>query len=382
MPNLSRNDIKARIADGSIFAISIDTAIFDGLQGQFDNAVLKRLNQFHVRDVRVVFSEIVAREIKRHVALAAKETQRALNKALRRHTNRWKLPAPDDAGDPLAIKADADVLAAAQFDGFLETVKGEIAPATGNLELSAEVLSRYFSEAPPFGESDKRKHEFPDAFALLSLEALAREEGRLMLCVASDKGWQDFASQSEHLVCVKDLEDALSYFNDAYQALAKEVVAAWRESKGGDFIDEVDRAFEYRLDDLNFHATGDADVDFETEPIEAALQFVNPQTIGPPTVIAADADTITFTVSVEALVHFSALFHFFVTDSIDKDHVSLGSEEATVEKTIHFDLTVTADRKLDDEPIFHEVEVANRPFDVDFGYVEAFPHENPEHEKY
>ena len=105
MPNLSRNDIKARIADGSIFAISIDTAIFDGLQGQFDNAVLKRLDQFHVRDVRVVFSEIVAREIKRHVALSAKETQRALKKALRRHTNRWKLPAPDDAGDPLAIKA-------------------------------------------------------------------------------------------------------------------------------------------------------------------------------------------------------------------------------------------------------------------------------------
>ena len=215
MPNLSRDEIKARIADGSIFAISIDTAIFDGLQGQFDNAVLKRLDQFHARDVRVVFSEIVAREIKRHVALAAKETQRALNKALRRHTNRWKLPAPDDAGDPLAIKADADVLAAAQFDGFLETVKGEIAPATGNPELSADVLSRYFSEAPPFGESDKRKHEFPDAFALLSLEALARDEGRFMLCVAPDKGWQDFASQSEHLICVKDLEDALSYFNDA-----------------------------------------------------------------------------------------------------------------------------------------------------------------------
>jgi hypothetical protein len=382
MPNLSPDDIKARIADGSIFAISIDTAIFDGLQGQFDNAVLKRLDQFRANDVRVVFSEIVVREIKRHVALAAKETQRALKSALRQHVNRWKLPSPNDAGDPLAIKADTDDLASAQFNRFLETVNGEIAPAMGNPELTAEVLNRYFSAVPPFGDSGKRKHEFPDAFALLSLEALAREEGKLMLCVSPDKGWQDFASQSEHLVCVKKLQDALSYFNDAYQALAEEVVSTWRESEGGDFIDEVDRAFEYRLDDLNFDATADADVDFETEPTEAALQFVNQQTIGPPTAIAADAGTITFTVSVEALVQFSALFYFFVIDGIDKDQVSLGSEDATVEKTIHFDLTVTADRQLDDEPIFYEVEVANRPFNVDFGYVEAFPQDNPEHEKY
>lgn len=119
MPNLSRDEIKARIADGSIFAISIDTAIFDGLQRQFDNAVLKRLDQFHARDVRVVFSEVVVREIKRHVAAAAKETQRNLNKALRMHMKLWKLPAPGDAGDSLAIKADADLHAEAQFDRFL-----------------------------------------------------------------------------------------------------------------------------------------------------------------------------------------------------------------------------------------------------------------------
>lgn len=261
-------------------------------------------------------------------------------------------------------------------------MKGEIVSATGNPELSADVLSRYFSGAPPFGESDKRKHEFPDAFALLSLEAFARDEGMLMLCVAPDKGWQDFASQSEHLVCVKDLEDALSYFNDAYQTLAEAIVAVWRKSEGGEFFEELERAFEYRLGDLNFGVTGYADVDYEPEPIAAVFQYIDPEKIGHPMAIAADADTITFTVSVEALVSFSALFNFFVIDSIDKDKVSLGSEETNVERVIPFDLTITADRKLDGEPVFHEVEVAPRPFEVDFGYVEAFPHENPEHEKY
>ena len=172
----------------------------------------------------------------------------------------------------------------------------------------------------------------------------------------------------------------MSYFNDAYQALAEEIVAAWRESQGGDCIEEVERAFEDRLDYLDFHVTGDADVDFETEPIEAVLQYVDHEKIGPPTVIAADAETITFTVSVEALVSFGASFSFFIIDR--EDQVNLNTVATTVEKVIPFDLTVTAGRKFDDQPIFFGVEVAKRPFDVDFGYVEVFPHENPEHEKY
>jgi hypothetical protein len=187
-----------------------------------------------------------------------------------------------------------------------------------------------------------------------------------MLCVTPDKGWQDFASQSEHLVCANDLEDALSYFNDAYQALAEEIVAAWRERKEGDSLEEIEGAFEYRLGFLDFDITAHAATEFEAEPIEAVLQYVDPDKIGSPTVIAADADTISFTVSVEALVSFSAQFNFFVIDHVDKDEVPLNSEQATVEQVMPFDLTITADRMLDDKPVFHEVEVAHRRFDVDF----------------
>jgi hypothetical protein len=69
-------------------------------------------------------------------------------------------------------------------------------------------------------------------------------------------------------------------------------------------------------------------------------------------------------------------------DHVDKDEVPINSQQATVEQVMPFDLTITPDRMLDDKPVFHEVEVAHRRFDVDFDYVEVFPHENPEHEKY
>ena len=71
-----------------------------------------------------------------------------------------------------------------------------------------------------------------------------------------------------------------------------------------------------------------------------------------------------------------------MTNPFNNDEVSLGSEEAYVEKSLPFDLTIPADRSLDDGPVFHEVEVSKKRFEVDFDYVEAFPNEDPTHEKY
>jgi hypothetical protein len=53
-------------------------------------------------------------------------------------------------------------------------------------------------------------------------------------------------------------------------------------------LEEVEGAFEYRLGDLDFDVTGDSHIDFEAEPIEAVLQYIDSQKIGPPTAIAAE----------------------------------------------------------------------------------------------
>lgn len=382
MPVLSEDDIKAAIADGKVFAISIDTAVFDGKQKTFSNAVLQKLDQFHARDIRVVFADVVVKEMIAHLRDDALETQRALRKALRAHSNRWKRDAPEGEGASLLLYADAATFAQAEFDAFLKHVSGEVVAASGVPDAVETVLGRYFAEEPPFGAADKRKSEFPDAFALLSLEAFGAEHGGLVLCVAPDKGWVEFIAKSDHLVCVDRLETALALFNAADQHLADAIVQKWRECEGGEFIDEVASAFEYRLDDLDFDVDGHADVSFEAEPLGASLQYVDPQSLGQPTVIAVDGETVTFTVGVQARIGFEASFSFFVFDSVDRDEVSLGSETAYVEDTLPFQLTITADRDLKDGPVFHEVEVEKKRISVDFGYVEAFPNEDPTHEKY
>lgn len=378
----AKDAMKTVIANPAIFAISIDTAIFDAKQKSFENMVLRSLDQFHKRGIRVVFVDVVANEMKAHLRDDALKTKRELKKALRSHNIRWKRKDSADESASLLINADENAFARAEFDAFVEHVNGEVIKVSDVRDIVDQAFKRYFSEEPPFGPADKRKSEFPDAFALLRLEAFAAEHGGQVLCVTPDKAWVEFAARSEYLICVDNLENALARFNAADQYLAEEIVQQWRDSEGGDFLKKIVSAFEYRLETLNFYVSGFVDIPFEAEPLSATLIHVSPQSIANPTVIAGGSATVTFSVSVEALVGFEAAFHFFITDSFDGDYIDLGSEEVYAEETLAFKLTITADRSVEDGPIFHNVEVENNYFEVHLGFVEAFPNEDPTHEKY
>ena len=381
MPTLPEDELKAAIAVGDIFAVSIDTAIFDGKGKTFDHPVLRRMDQFKRRDVEVVIADVIAQEMKAHLREDAVETQRALKRALRSHNRRWRREQSDGERADLLIDADPVALAETEFQEFLEKVGGKVLGVTGKPGWAQRILDLYFSGEPPFGAAKRRKSEFPDAFALLTLEAYAAAAGKLLLCVSPDKGWVEFASRSDHLVCVSGLEDALALFNAADQHLAEAIVQHWLALEAVDRIEAVEGAFEYRLDDLDFDIDADTDLPWDAEPLGAVVQSLAPDNIGRPKVIDVRGDSVTFTVRVEANVGFEASFGFYFVDGAD-NRVELGSEDAYVERSVPFDLTIKADHSLEHGAVFHEVDVASAQIEVNFGYVEAFPDEDPTHEKY
>jgi hypothetical protein len=59
MPAMTETEIKAKIADGTVFGVSIDTAIFDKYGCNLDSTVLKSLTQFREGPITLLFSEIV-----------------------------------------------------------------------------------------------------------------------------------------------------------------------------------------------------------------------------------------------------------------------------------------------------------------------------------
>lgn len=384
MPELQQSDVKAHIADGTISSISIDTAIFDKYGCNLTHAVLARLDQFKRGGVNVVMSEIVVKELTNHIARAAAETQRELNAALKRHDRRWGL-SKDLAALKADFQLDVDPGAAAseQVSEYLDSVGVEVIPGEGDGNLAAEVLRRYFDVLTPFEAREAKKHEFPDAFALLGLEQVASARNTLIVCVSPDKGWAAFAAQSDHLVVVPELDLLLSWFNDPGRHFADKIVAIWRKGEAKDIEDEIDRGFEYYLDGIDFGVNADAPLDYDVEPISAVLQHIYKDKIGSPAVIAEDDDQVTFSVKVVAKVGFEAEFSFYAHDSIDGDNVSLGSRTPYTEDDLAFDVTLTVSREMDGNVVeVLETTVTSTKVAADFGYVDPFPDDDPTHEKY
>ena len=239
--------------------------------------------------------------------------------------------------------------------------------ANGELE---RVFDLYFSQEPPFGTSKNKKSEFPDAFALLTLEAFAARNQKQLLCVSSDKGWLDYAEQSNHLVCVEELEDALTMFNAANQNLAEIFAGEWLTSN--ERIKFVKKVVEKHLDFLDIYIRADSDVPFNAEPSSADLRDLDIDTTIKPQVIEVNEKLITFFIKVEASVYFEATFDFYVRSRVEKNHIELVSQEEYVEMQVPYDLTITVDRPFNTGLDPRIVDVSTGPIDVDFGQVGPF----------
>ena len=83
--------------------------------------------------------------------------------------------------------------------------------------------------------------------------------------ISKDNGWREFAAKSEHLVWFNDLPKALSFFNEAGAKVAGEALARLRAGEAPETLADIERAFEYRLDDLDFHVDGWAPFEFEAQ---------------------------------------------------------------------------------------------------------------------
>ena len=369
MPTLSSNQLQREIAEGGIFAISIDTDVFDAKGRNFENAALRSLRQFKKSNVCFVLSDIVAREMKAHFQKEAEETRRALGSALRKHNIRWRREKSEKEHTDLQIDANPVMFAETEFDRFVENTGCEVLSFSAIDDSVARIFDMYFSEMPPFGGSEKRKSEFPDAFALLTLEEYAASKGKLVLCVSADKGWLDFADQTDHLVCTKKLEDALAMFNLASQHLAQAIVQNWLALESNKRIRLVEVAITDYLESLNIHIDASSEFHFDSELMDAGLASLPTEAIGEPQVIDLDDRVVTFTIEVEAKVWIDAEFGFYIVDNEDRDHVDLGYQKVTAETYTPFELTIEADRSFQKGLVFREIDVTSAPIEVDFGHV-------------
>ena len=199
------------LTNRSVSAFCLDTSVVESEGFRFETGPLRRLANQLPPWMQLWMPDIVVREISRHrlehVGRAAQQILSA-SQDLRRYIGE---SFAEDMSWVEAARTRAIDLFDAQFTYFLNAHDGIVLEPT-HPRLSTELFNSYFQGRPPFGVGRDKKHEFPDAGALLMLDMLARERDLYVIVVSKDEGWKAYAEQSARLFCVSSLQELTALF--------------------------------------------------------------------------------------------------------------------------------------------------------------------------
>ena len=360
-------------------AITIDTSTFVQSGIALETGLLAQLEQFKHGPVDLILSEIVTRELLKHLNVM---TRKGRDQALSALTRLEQLQLVPEADRP-QLKA----LGAAILDSR-EAARSRVArfaEATGAKNVAAslcsvdDVLKLYFATGAPFEPSGDKKSEFPDAMALLSLQKWAATSGKRILAVSADKGWADFAASSEQIDVQPDLAKALEILQNHAGTAEARVAALMAAIEAGELPDAakmIEHMLESALSDWDFLPEGHGSFHLEADSRELQFGAYEVARIGDAydiTVVRLGNETIVARIGVSFSATATAEFSLSIWDSIDREYVGMGSSAA--EKEIEFEgaflITLLGDPAgpLADFDI-GEIEIVEAIDSVDFGEIE------------
>lgn len=354
-------------------AITIDTNIIKSNGYRFREGLLAQLNQFSGGDVRFVISEIVLEETKRHLIEVVSSDLEAIDKA----SNLAKKMLTLDLKTIANIAKNTENLpsseneASCRIDRFIEDTNAIIIhPDQVKIR---ELTNLYFKPLPPFSNTARKKHEFPDAIALLSIEEWAKSTNQKVLAISMDKGWKEFADNSDWIEVKPDLATSLELFQTEIE-LAQTIVQTKIKylDKNRDVFEglEFEEKLQYILDDLALFAAAESDFDINTQ--EADLSYIEHNFSGHRNeynfdILHIENDSISFKLELFVDIYAESEFEFYF-------HGKLVGEESFFEDfRIDFSLLVQLDGDVfadDNKMTISKIELLSSDNPLDFGYIE------------
>jgi hypothetical protein len=332
-------------------ALTLDSNVFIGHGLNLERGLLGQLSQFATSPVKLVISEVVFQEVRKHLLEMTTSSRAKVLSALK--SAKGPFGVTDDTTSALentlfGEKTDAEVVDA-RLEAFIKTTGAVVITAAG-IDVDM-LLSLYFETEPPFEGTGDKKAEFPDAIALLSLEKWAEEQEVQLLAVSKDAGWRNFGKGSSHIDVLENLADALTHFQphnsatNIVDALRQQIVTSAKS-------ETLDTLSEFIID-----TTNEAEVDVEySSAIHAELEqtevhyisheFLRDMEDRPIVdVIRIQANWLSLRLRVQIQYEIQAYFSMSVWDSIDREYVSIGSSSAVAKNSYTSDvlLSLTGD---------------------------------------
>lgn len=219
MPKKSKEEIIELIKNNKITGISIDTCVIHNTGYNFNSELLQALKQFSALNITIIFSEIIINEIISHIDKKTQNNITDLTKSLKdfqkniQTSNRLK-----EAIDQVKNLVEQDFTnihynSTQILNHYLENINAQTLPADEH-NILRQLHDYYFNIQAPFENNERKRKEFPDAIALLSLEQWIKQKDGYLLVVSKDTGWENFATNSEVIICMEKLDECLGLFHN------------------------------------------------------------------------------------------------------------------------------------------------------------------------
>ncbi|EKO3894522.1 PIN domain-containing protein [Vibrio breoganii] len=361
-------------------AITIDNATYKGEGYKFYEGLLAQMRQFKESPVRVLQTDVVHNEAINHIGQEISKTRSSIEQALRSANKQLKIKSEDieNARALLSVDGSEAEIAEARLEKYYYFIGAEKIDSGRYADLS-RLMDMYFSTEAPFETGKDKKHEFPDAIALLALEGWAEENEINIIAVSQDKGWKNYSEGSDRITLVSSLAEALEKFQPHNKVVS--IISHIREDSLLDsenhVLEELEQAIINSVDGCDIGIEASSYMHFDWEDVSASYishELDKDQDgLVKIRVVSINDEEIVLKVGATVEVEVEASFYFSVRDSIDKDYVGMGGNVCTTTESYHTDilLSLTGDFSQDfDEIYVAEIEVLETIGHADFGEVE------------
>ncbi|CAX53288.1 conserved uncharacterized protein (plasmid) [Erwinia billingiae Eb661] len=258
--------------------VFIDTSAYEMKRLQFGHYALARLEQMVAeRKIHLLITDVVRSEIESHLKKFATEAVRHLNQFKKdasflrvadEATGGGLFPAvtPDAVLDEATRKFRALV-----DNGLTETVS--VAAVSPN-----QIFDDYFSGAPPF-HREAKKSEFPDAFSLAAVDALARARMHKVYVVSGDGDMEAVAAANNNFLYLSGIDELLDLVNRNDAELAE--LSTFADSVLEQLRVDILATARKQIEEAEFSVSSDEGIDPEVEDIKimsleiATLQLID-----------------------------------------------------------------------------------------------------------
>lgn len=378
MPIISLEDLRNTVRNGAVCRFSVDTSIFVQNRFRFSAEPLQGLNLAHDKFQfilpRIIYDEI----LKKYKEYLDKE-KNISTESLK------KLPSSDNITNCLSFlnEMHTETTCRETFDHFLKNKQDIVFDNKIDLDL---LLRLYFNSRPPFGKKEDKKHEFPDAIALQSLEIFAEENKCTIVVISKDTDWKNYCEKSPRLLAIDYdknlLRECLFIFKAEvkYTQLENDVnkyITSRKFSKPLKHISGIISAF---FDDSSvIECEASTYLLYEIEVLSIDVNFIDFKN-SKWTVIDKNNEIITVNGLVPVLITCHANVDLSTWDSVDKEYIGIDNieKEKTEEVLIEINIRLFLEdgEKLCDTS-YEDCNIISKNFYIDLGEVDPFNDEEP-----